>query len=128
MVSKYTRVSLSGTISSAGAIDVYSDKIIRGKIEAVYVDYPAGTVAVTVQTDELVSQKIVELGAANTDKVYYPRVAVQSNAGADLNNSYDNTAVTKLYDNYVVFSRLRLVCASGTAGQVVKVAVVYEEY
>jgi hypothetical protein len=128
MVSKYTRLSLTGTIDATGAVDVYSDKIIRGKIKSVLVDYPAATVAVTVQTDELVSQKIVELGAANTDKVFYPRVQVCSNDGTLLNNSNDGTAVSKLWDEFVVFSRLRLVCASGTAAQVVKVVVIYEEY
>ena len=128
MVSKYTRLSLTGTINSAGAVDVYSDKIIRGKIKAVFLDRPAGTVAVTIQTDELVSQKIVELSAGNTDVVIYPRVQVASNDGTLLNNSNDGTAVSKLWDEFVVFSRLRLVCASGTATQVVKVVVIYEEY
>jgi hypothetical protein len=128
MVSKLTRVSLSGTVNSSGVIDVYSEGVIRGKIEAVYIDYPAGTVAVTLQTDELVSQKVLELSAANTDKVFYPRVQVCQNDGTLLNNSNDGTAVTKLWDKFTVFSRLRLVCASGTNTQVVKVVVVFEEY
>jgi hypothetical protein len=126
MVVKLRSVNLKGTIDSTGAIDVYSDKIIRGKIEAVYIDYPANTVAVDLKTDELVSQTILDLAAANTDKVYYPRVQVCQYDGTLLNNSYDNTAVTKLWDKFVVYSRLRLVCASGTEDDEVSVMVVYE--
>ena len=128
MVSKFTRLSLSGTLDASGELSVYSSKIIRGLIKAVYVDRPAGNVEVKVETDELVKQEIIDLSTANTDVVIYPRVPVQTNAGADINNSNDGTAVTKLFDDYVVFGRLRLVCEGGTATQVVKVVLVYEEY
>lgn len=128
MVSKYTRLSLSGTIDATGALSVYSDKIVRGKIEAVHIDRPAGTVAVKIETDELVKQEIVDLSAGNTDVVLYPRVQVNEADGSALNNFDDGAESTILVDNFVVFGRLRLVCASGTATQVVKVVVVYEEY
>jgi hypothetical protein len=128
MVSKYTRVTLTGTINSSGAVDVYTDKIVRGNIKAVHIDYPAATVAVKITTDELVAQDIVDLGAANTDRIIYPKTPAQTKAGVDINNSYDNAAITKLYTDFVVFSRLRLVCASGTVAQIVKVNIIYEEY
>lgn len=128
MVSKYTRLTLEGTINVAGAIDVFSDRLVRGRIMMVHVDYPAATVEVTLQSEEPVVQKVLELAAANTDRVFYPRVQACSNDGTLLNNSNDGTDETELWDNYVVFGRLRLVCASGTATQVVRVVVVYEEY
>jgi hypothetical protein len=128
MASKYTRVSLSGTLDKTGAADVYSDRTIRGKIESVLINYPASTVAITISTDEIVSQKIIELSADNTDRVIYPRVPLQTNAGVDINNSFDNTSLTKLVGHYVVFSRLRLVCSSGSEDEIVKVIVIVEEY
>lgn len=113
----------SGTIAADGTASAYSTPI-RGKILAVGVDYPAGTCTVDLDSDgEASAQKILDLSAANTDKTYYPRVAVQDITGTAV--TYDGT--NEIYEPFVVYGRVKLSVASGTAGQSVSVYLVVEE-
>jgi len=125
MPNKIQRVRLKGTIDASGDAEVYS-KPIRGKILAVHVDYPAATCTVDIDTDELKPQKIIDLSAANTDAVYYPRTACEDNNGSDLVYLSTDTAVVPT--EFVVIGRLKLTVASGTEDQVVTVDVYFEEY
>lgn len=128
MVSKYTMYRLSGTLDASGDLDITHEKTVRGKIDSVFIDYPAGNVEIKVVAKGIVDQDIIDLSTANTDRVIYPRVQVQNSSGTNLNNSYDNTAVTALTDRFTIFGNLQLICDSGTAAQNVKVTVVVEEY
>lgn len=124
MPSKIQKVRInSGAIAAGGGATAYSSPI-HGKILAVHVDYPANTCTVDIDTEELKAQKILDLSAANTDAVYYPRTPIQVNTGTNI--TYNGTQV--VYTEFVVASRLLLTIASGTAGQSVTVDVVYEAY
>jgi len=127
MAGKITKYKLTGTIAS-NAINIYTSHVVRGKIIAVQVDYPAHTVTVDLLTDEAVPQTILDLAAANTDVTIYPRTPVQDYTGADIDLSDAEGGNVAKYDNFCVFSRLNLVCASGTNGEVVTVHVYVEEY
>jgi len=126
MPNKIQRVRISsGAIAADGSATAYSSQPICGKILSVFVDYPAGTCTVDIDTDgELKSQKIVDLAAANTDVVYYPRTYAQKTDGTTL--LY--TTGEEVPVEFVVNGRLKLTIASGTATQEVTVDVLYEEY
>lgn len=95
----------------------------RGKIYAVEIDYPAGTVAVTLSSSNLFKQTILQLAASNTDAVKYPRATVKDYQGTDL--TYDGTH--KVPTEFIAFGSLTLDLASGTTGQSVTVIVYVEE-
>jgi len=123
-MSKLQRIRInSGAIDASGDAEAYSEPV-RGKILAVHVNYPTNTCEVDLTTDEAVAQTILDLAAANTDIVIYPRVKIQNNAGTDI--TYDGS--NEVYDNYAVFDRLKLTIASGTATEEVTVDVLVEEF
>ena len=126
MPNKIQRVRIaSGAIAAGGTATAYSNNI-AGKILAVHVNYPTNTCTVDIDTDgELKSQKIIDLAAANTDAVYYPRTDVCDYAGA-ATPVYDTGFV--IVTEFVVSGRLKLSIASGTAAETVTVDVIYEEY
>lgn len=114
----------SGAIAAAGTATAYSVPI-RGKILAVGVDYPANTCTVDLDSDgEASAQKILDLAAANTDATYYPRVPVCVNTGAE---TILYSTGNKVCEPYVVYGRIKLSIASGTATQSVSVYLVVEE-
>jgi len=129
MPSKITRERIaSGAIDAGGDAVAYS-KPIYGKILAVHVNYPTNTCTVDIDTDgELKAQKIVDLAAANTDAVYYPRVALHDNTGTALDLSDTEGGDVAMYGEFVVVGRLKLTIASGTATEEVTVDVIYEAY
>jgi hypothetical protein len=126
MPSKIQRVRISsGAIAADGTATAYSSPIC-GKILAVEIDYPAATCTVDIDTDgELKAQKILDLAAANTDVVLYPRVDVCDNTGG-ASPVYGTGFV--IVTEFVVNGRLKLAIASGTATQVVTVDVFYEAF
>ena len=111
-------------IAADGSATVYTPNI-NGKIVAVKVYYPTNTCTVDLDSDEGVSQKIINLAAANTDAVYYPRTPVCNNAGNE-SVTYDGT--NKVHDEFIVYGRVLLTIASGTAGEAVKVDIIVEEF
>lgn len=126
MPNKIQRMRISsGAIAAGGGATAYS-KVVRGKILCVHVNYPANNCTVDIDTDgEFKAQKILNLAAANTDAVYYPRTYCQDETGTDL--LYAATG-TKIPTEFTVIGRLLLTIASGTEGQEVSVDVIYEEY
>lgn len=113
----------SSTIAADGSASAYSSPI-RGRILAVGVDYPAHSCTVDLDTDgEASAQKILDLGAATTDKTFYPRVQVEDNTGTGVNYA----SGYPIYEPYVVYGRIKLTVASGTAGEKVSVYIVVEE-
>ena len=123
-MTRITKYSItSPAIDASGDAVAYSVPI-RGKVLAVGVDYPANTCTVDLDSDgEASAQKIVDLAAANTDVTVYPRTPSQDITGADV--TYDGT--NEIYEPFVVYGRVKLTIASGTATQVVKVNLIVEE-
>ena len=114
----------SGAIDAAGAATAYSP-VIRGRILSVGIDYPTNTCTVDLDSSgEASAQKILDLAAANTDKTYYPRTPVSTYTGAETVLSY--TAL-KVHEPFVVFGRVKLTIASGTAAEEVTVYLNIEE-
>lgn len=128
MVSKITKYKISETLDATGAIDTYSSHAVRGRILAVQVDYPAHNVEVDLKTDEAVAQTILDLAAANTDTTVYPRTPMHDYTGTAIDLSDAQGGDVAMYDLFCVFGRLRLVCANGTATEVVTVHIYVEEY
>ena len=119
-IRKYT---VSAEVEVGGAAEAFT-KPIRGRVIAVGVNYPAATVTVDLDSDgEASAQKIINLAAANTDATYYPRTPVQDVLGADV--TYDGT--NEIYEPFMVYGRVKLSLAAGTAGQTVKVDLLVEE-
>ena len=122
---KIRNYKISATIA-AGATTASAYSVpIRGRIIAVGVNYPTNTCTVDLDSDgEASDQKILDLAAANTDKTYYPRTPVCTYTGAETVLTY--TAL-KVHEPFVVYGRVLLTVASGTAGDTVSVYIVVEE-
>ena len=121
---RITSYRMTATANVTGAGTATSDgSIPRGKLIAVEVDYPAATVAVSLTTTNLVSQTLLNLSAANTDTVLYPRTIAQTNAGAS--KTYDGTRTIPV--EFIIFGPLTLTLASGTSGQSVTAIAYVEE-
>jgi len=128
MPSKIQRMRIkSGAIDSSGDATAHSTPI-HGKILAVHINYPTHTCTVDIDSDETKDQKILDLAAANTDVVYYPRVAFHDNTGSALDLSDTEGGNTAVYGEFVVSGRLLLTIASGTEDEEVVVDVIYEAY
>ncbi len=122
----YTLTATADGTGAGTATTITDQSIPMGKIYAVEVDYPVATVALTLTTKNLAAtQTVLNLGAANTDVMYYPRVPVCVNTGAE---TVLYSAGNKVCEQYVVFGALTLTLASGTSGQSVTVKVYVEEY
>ena len=122
---KIRKYKVSATIPAGETgITAYSVSI-RGRILAVGVNYPTHTCTVDLDSSgEASAQKILDLAAANTDKTYYPRTPVCIYTGAETVLSY--TAL-KVYEPFLVYGRILLTVASGTAGETVSVYLIVEE-
>lgn len=127
-MSRITKYKISsGAIIAAGTASAYSIPI-RGKILAVGVDYPAHTCTVDLDSDgEASAQKILDLAAASTDATYYPRTPVHDYTGATVDLSDTEGGNTAQYEPFVVYGRVKLSIAAGTAGESVSVYITVEE-
>ena len=125
-MSRITKYSITATIAAGETTaSAYSTEVIRGKILAVGIDYPTNTCTVDLDSDgEAADQKILDLAAANTDKIYYPRTPVQIYTGGETVLWF--TAL-KVHEPFVVFGRIKLALAAGTAGESVTVDIIVEE-
>lgn len=123
-MTRITKYNVSATIA-AGATTASAYSIpIRGKILAVGINYPANNCTVDLDSDgEAAAQKIVDLAAAKTDRVIYPRVASQDITGTDV--TFDGT--NEIYEPFIVYGRVKLSLASGTALDTVTVNLIVEE-
>jgi len=113
----------SGAIDASGNAIAYSAPI-TGRILAVMIDYPAHACTVDLDTDGPISQKILDLSSASTDRVVYPRVQVHDYQGNGV--TYDGT--NEIYEPFVVAGRVKLTVAGGTANESVSVYLVVEEH
>ena len=122
---KIRKYKISATIPAGDTgITAYSVPI-RGRIIAVGVNYPTNTCTVDLDSDgEASAQKILDLAAANTDKTYYPRTPVCTYTGAE--EVIWNTAM-KVHEPFMVYGRILLTVASGTAEETVSVSIMVEE-
>jgi len=125
-MTRITKYSITATIAAGETTaTAYSSEVIRGKILAVGVNYPTNTCTVDLDSDgEASAQKILDLAAANTDTTIYPRVDVCDNTGG-ASPVYGTGFV--IVTEFVVFGRIKLSLASGTAGESVTVDVIVEE-
>lgn len=98
-----------------------TSEVITGEILSVEINYPAGTCTVDLNAQEGIVQEILNLAAANTDTVVYPRVQLHDNTGTNLDLSDLEGGDTKVYGYFAVHGRLKLDIASGTNGQIVTI-------
>lgn len=112
----------SGALDGTGAATVFSP-VISGKILSIEINYPTNTCEVDIDSQEGVGQKILDLATDNTDKVVYPRVALQDNTGTALDLSDTEGGDTAVYGEFVVHGRLKLTIGSGTQNDEVVVFV-----
>jgi len=117
----------SGSIAADGSAIAYSVPI-RGKILAVGVGYPAHTCTVDLDSQgEATDQKILDLAAASTDATYYPRTPVHTYTGTAVDLSDTEGGNNAQYESFVVYGRIKLTIASGTAAESVSVYIMVEE-
>ncbi len=123
-MTKITKYKVTATIPAGETTATAYSIPIRGRIIAVGINYPANTCTVDLDSDgEASAQKVLNLAAANTDITYYPRTPVQDVLGADV--TYDGT--NEIYEPFLVYGRIKLSLASGTATQAVTVYLMVEE-
>ena len=123
-MSNIRRVKIeSGAIDSSGDAVVYS-RPITGKLLSVQVSYDTNTCTVDLDTDKPVAENLLNLSAANTNAVYYPRVQIHDNTGAGV--TYDGS--NEVYEPYSISGKVKLTIASGTQDEEVKVYLIVEEY
>lgn len=111
------------TIGSNGSAAGNTDSPeIRGEILAVHLDY-TGQPNTTDVTLKMASpdQTILTKADNNSDGWFYPRVAVQDNAGAGV--TYDGT--NEIYEPYPVHGKLNLAVAQGDADGTVRAEILY---
>lgn len=123
------QISITATIAAgASTATETSPTTIHGKILKVDVNYPTNTVTVDLDTvGEQKTQKILNLSAANSDATYYPRVALTDETGTALDLSDEQGGDTAVYGPFVVFGKITLSLASGTAEEAVTVGITYED-
>lgn len=74
-----------------------------------------------------ISTESLDLAAANTDATYYPRIPVHTYTGTAVDLSDTEGGNTAQYEPFVVYGRIKLSLASGTAGDTVSVYLIVEE-
>lgn len=127
-MSKITKYKISATIADGDTGATAYSIPIRGRILAVGVDYPTNTCEVDLDSDgEASAQKILDLATATTDATYYPRTPVHDYAGAAVDLSDDHGGDVAMYECFVVYGRVLLTVAAGTAGDTVSVYLMVEE-
>jgi hypothetical protein len=123
-MSNIRKYKVSATIAAGETTASAYSSAIRGRILAVGIDYPEHTCTVDLDSDgEAAAQKVLDLAAANTDTVKYPRKAIEDNTGTGV----EYADGYPIYEPYVVYGRIKLSLASGTAGETVSVTIVVEE-
>ena len=127
-MSNITKYKISATIAAGETTALAYSIPIRGRVLAVGVTYDTNTCTVDLDSDgEASAQKILDLAAANTDVTVYPRTLVQDNTGSDIDLSDASGGNVAQYEHYVVYGRVKLSLASGTAGETVTVYLMVEE-
>lgn len=124
-MTKIRKYKISATIPAGETgITAYSVPI-RGRILAVGVNYPAHVCTVDLDSaGEASAQKILDLASANTDKTYYPRTPVCTYTGAETVLTYTDL---KVYEPFLVYGRVLLTVAIGTATETVSIYLMVEE-
>jgi len=124
-MSKITKYRIKATIPAGETSGSAYSQVIRGKILSVGINYPAHACTVDLDSDgESASQKVMDLASASTDKTYYPRTPVCINTGAETVLSYTGL---KVYEPFLIYGRIKLSLASGTATESVSVELIVEE-
>jgi len=127
-MSNIRKYKISATIATGESTASAYSTPIRGKILAVGIDYPSHTCTVDLDSDgEASAQKILDLAAASTDATYYPRTPVHTYDGSAVDLSDSEGGNTAQYEPFVVYGRVKLSVASGTAGDTVSVYLIVEE-
>ena len=120
-----TKYKVTATIAAGETTATAYSIPIRGRILAVGIKYPTNTCTVDLDSDgEASAQKILDLAAANTNKTYYPRTPVHTYTGAETVTWF--TAM-KVHEPFVVYGRIKVALAAGTAGESVTVYLMVEE-
>lgn len=124
-MTRITKYKVTATIPAGETTATAYSIPIRGRILAVGINYPTNTCTVDLDSDgEASAQKILDLAAANTDKTYYPRTPVHTYTGAETVTWF--TAM-KVHEPFVVYGRIKLSLASGTATESVTIYLMVEE-
>lgn len=101
----------------------------QGKLLAVEIDYPSTATEVDLDTVGAIGteEKLMNLADSNTDTKVYPRVQVHDVTGSNLDLSDAQGGDTKVYDYFVINSKIKLSLASGADGEIVTVRLFLED-
>ena len=105
----------------ASNVATVTSEVIHGEIVSVEINYPANTCTVDLNSQQAIGQEILNLAAANTDTVVYPRTPLHDETGTALDLSDAQGGDTALYGEFVIHGRLKLDLASGTNGEKVTI-------
>ena len=126
---KVRTVTIAHTLSGGTSGSTTTETTHTGKILAIEVDYPATATEVDLDTVSNVGpdEKIMNLADSSTDVKVYPRVQVEDVTGSALDLSDAEGGNTKVFDYFVINSKLKLSLASGTTTQTTTIRVFIEE-
>ncbi len=116
MIRQY-RLKTPAIVSNVATV---TSEVIYGEIMSVEINYDTNTCTVDLNAQQSVVQEILNLAAANTDRVIYPRTAAQDETGADRLYVAAGTVVPV---PHVIAGRLKLDLASGTTGETVTILI-----
>jgi len=116
MIKQYRLV----TPAIAGGTATVTSEAIYGEILSVEINYDTNTCTVDLNAQQSIVHEILNLAAANTDRVIYPRTAAQDETGADRLFAGAGTVVPV---PHVVNGKLKLDLAAGTDGEKVTVLI-----
>ena len=115
---------LKATADSSGDGTATTPGIVKGKLVSVRVNYPAATATVDLDTVGFpITQKLMDLAAANTDATYYPMVDLVDETGA----AVEYASGYPIRGQFVIDDYIKLTIASGTSTQEVSVMVTVDE-
>lgn len=118
----------TATIAASQTTATAYGPVIRGRILKVGVNYTTNACTVDLDSDgETNAQKILDLSSASADATYYPRVALHDNTGSAIDLSDGQGGDIAMYGHFVVYGRLLLTLAAGTATHSVTIHLTVEE-
>lgn len=105
------RYTIPFTVSAGGAATVYSSQKLEGRVHSVqYVDTNLDVGATITLSSETAAETIWTRAASAANVTLYPRMAVQDNAGVDVNYETTNKVREQFY---LVRDRLKVVVSAG---------------
>lgn len=121
------QIRLTATVAAGATGATAVSPVIHGEILKVATNVTGASMDINLDSSaEQCAQAIINY-TGNTDKSFYPRVALEDNTGSALDLSDSEGGNTAVYGPFVVFGILTLTLASAAAAETVTMEITYRE-